>query len=187
MQMLNLLLLRFVNRSWAEALTLEKMLKLHSRELPKDHQYILHVVERKSTQDAAGTSKMGSNGAVSALSLMEFEVGMEKARKAHVRCITFVRGFWKAARKTRLLTVEGLEDHTAARKTRLLTAEGLEEWGEAMLETLDGHDKALAAAKQEYGNLLDKYPTSVTLQRSYSYFCDTVLNDHKLADKHMRE
>jgi hypothetical protein len=141
-QLLNLLLLRFVNTRWDEAASLERNMRLSLRSLPTDFQYTLHVVERKSTQDAAGSTKMGSRGGqVSALSLMEFELGVDKARKAHKTCLTSMRTFWKLARKHR-----NLSDPTHA-------ASHLQD----LLEVLEKHERSLYSAKREYGMLLEKY------------------------------
>eukprot|EP00290_Baffinella_frigidus_P054107 CAMPEP_0180344272 /NCGR_PEP_ID=MMETSP0989-20121125/2727_1 /TAXON_ID=697907 /ORGANISM="non described non described, Strain CCMP2293" /LENGTH=1137 /DNA_ID=CAMNT_0022333277 /DNA_START=22 /DNA_END=3432 /DNA_ORIENTATION=- len=167
--MLNLLLLRFVNRRWDEATALERQMRLNLRSLPTDHQYTLHVVERKSTQDAAGSSKMGARGQVSALSLLEFEVGMDKARTAHKKCLSSMRNFWKLARKSR---------HSTTHPDVLLRE---------LLEVLETNDKALSCAKREYSILLEKYPTSTSLHQSYAHFCDSALNHANLAEKHRKE
>jgi len=168
-QILNLLLLRFVNRNSTEATALERSLKHNALHLPFDYQYTLHVVERKSSQDAAASTKIGKGGgAISALNLMEFELGMDKARKCHVKCVSMLREFWRHAKKSR--------NHTENKTT-------LDE----MLNILEKHEKALASAKQEYEVLLEKYPTSVTLLQSYAHFCDSVLNDSRLAEQKRAE
>ena len=45
-----------------------------------------------------------------------------------------------------------------------------------MLSLIEGASSAVETTKQGYLDLLDRFPRSVTLLRSYSSFCDSIAN-----------
>lgn len=162
LQMQVLVFSRFVFRDASEAAAIQKALKLHQKTLPLDFQYILFAAERKNNQETRGAD-IGQAGAVSGISLMEFEVSFEKARSSHQACVSKMRDFWRHVKKRRHA---GLDEQHA---------------GE-LIQVLDDHEEQKNTAKNEYESLIEKFPQSVQLLRAYAHFCDTVLNDYKQAE-----
>ena len=100
--LLNLALLRFVSGNVHEAVVLERGMKLNIKQYTYENQYILSIIERKSVHSASSASKMhqpGQIGGASSVSMMEFESGMEKARKAHTKAISKMRDYWRHSRR----------------------------------------------------------------------------------------
>eukprot|EP00961_Rhodomonas_salina_P008794 119881-Rhodomonas_salina.3 len=58
-------------------------------------QYLLYCIERKSEQESAAVNLIGKKGPVSAINLMEFNVGLAKAKEG--QCIrtrdSYIRQF----------------------------------------------------------------------------------------------
>mmetsp|Transcript_64872 Transcript_64872/g.159688 ORF Transcript_64872/g.159688 Transcript_64872/m.159688 type:complete len:1424 (+) Transcript_64872:141-4412(+) len=170
--MFHILLLRAVFCEDAEALQQEKTLKYGHQTFTFVEQYMVYALERRSKQNT-GASKTGKGGgAVSAIHLMEFDTGMDKARKGHGACLLAMKQFWKVVKKK--------PSKTVSPDTRCHAQV------EDMLMHLDNFDAALVVARKEYTFLMSKYPTSVTLLNAYAAFCDHVLNDWKQAE-HLRK
>jgi len=113
----------------------------------------------------AASDSGGGNQASIAVDLLEFDQGMDKARKAHTRCIISMKAFWRSPSR------KNFKAHAV----------------EDMLSRLDEWDAAVTAALKEYNFLLEKYQNSPALLHAYASFCDTVLNDERQASKKREE
>jgi len=165
--MFHIILLRMVFVENSEAAAQEKMLKLSNRPFSFPQSYLLYALDRKSKQMSGG-EKTGK-GAVSAINLMEFDAGMEKARKGHAAALNGMRQFWRVVKKRSKFSAKS--SHQV----------------EDMLMHLSRYDRNKEIALKEYNWLLEKYPTSVALLHSYAGFCDHVLNDYKEAETRRKQ
>jgi len=87
------------DRNPIEAAAQEKTFHLSSKRLALDDRYILYALNRKAKQDSK-SSTLGQDG-MRAIDLMEFDAGMEKARRYHMQCVSSMKGFWRLlSRKT---------------------------------------------------------------------------------------
>ena len=165
--MFRLAVIRFVFELPAVAKLEEKRLQEEQKEggiVGLDNQYYMYAVDQKSQQEqAASNLGAGETGVVSAIHLMEFDVGITRARKAHLSALTSLKKFWYTVRNS-------------AKKG------GIGAVLDTCIELLTQVDNDAIAAKAEYGTLLEKYPKSIKLLHSYAAFCDIVLNDSKGAD-----
>jgi hypothetical protein len=77
------------------------------KKLTLDDKYVLYALNRKLAQDRAGAS-LGQNS-VRAIDLMEFDLGMAKAKKSFALCLSSVKNFWRIASK-RFVKPHSVED-----------------------------------------------------------------------------
>lgn len=77
------------------------------KKLALDNRYILYALNRKLAQDRAGAS-LGQTS-VRAIDLMEFDLGMEKAKKSYALCVSCIKHFWRIASK-RYVKPHSVED-----------------------------------------------------------------------------
>eukprot|EP00286_Rhodomonas_abbreviata_P001214 CAMPEP_0181288294 /NCGR_PEP_ID=MMETSP1101-20121128/256_1 /TAXON_ID=46948 /ORGANISM="Rhodomonas abbreviata, Strain Caron Lab Isolate" /LENGTH=1714 /DNA_ID=CAMNT_0023392407 /DNA_START=283 /DNA_END=5427 /DNA_ORIENTATION=- len=162
LRLFHLKILRFVMENQAEANVVMKRFKMDHKKLSVEQRYMLYALERKSTQESIG-AYLGT-GTVSAINVMEFDAGMDRATKAHNKCILSLKKFWTVASKPFKSNAEHM---------MVLT----------MMEALDDFSESVSVAQQEYHSLLELYPSAVSVLCSYATFSDTILNDTKEAEK----
>mmetsp|Transcript_17439 Transcript_17439/g.48149 ORF Transcript_17439/g.48149 Transcript_17439/m.48149 type:complete len:1292 (-) Transcript_17439:986-4861(-) len=162
---LNLLLMRSFVRAQAISQTSahERMIEALSDHTTIEHDYILFASQRGSGQpDAKGAAAKND---INAFQMLEFEMKFEKVQKLHHECVLALKGFW-------LLLYKHKKIFRAKKKFNENLAERVEE----LLTCLDTIESCKEAAQEGYRGLLDKFPRSVSVLRSFAGFCDVILN-----------
>jgi len=159
LQILRLLLLELVFEETIKASAERKKLQAHQDSIPWDLRFVLYSIERKAVQDSAAQN-LGKDGQITAINLMEFNIGLERAKKAHLQAVVEVKHLWQ-------IVVRNIKKKGKELKPQI----------EEVVKRLEGYRKLSSEAEKEYNMLLYKYPTSVELLYSYAAFADVVLND----------
>lgn len=157
-----ILVVRFVKQDQNGTSALERRYHIDKKALALDLRYVLFALERTKFKESAGASL--GKGNFSVVNVMEFDAGMDKATKSHIKCVGALRKFWGATRQA-----------NRPERRQLMIDE--------MLQQMKRLDVAIEQATREYSSLVEMYPTSTTLLNTYAIFCETVLNDVQTAAK----
>ena len=151
----------FIFDNMANGHVIIKALKM-GRYLDRPKSYAVFVLERKEMAGSlgGGGGEGVGGGHMNAMSIAEFNTGMERVRKYHLSTITKVKQFWGVVSKKST-------DRNHVKKHIV----------DQLLGYIDNFDKQRHKAKIDYTNLVHRYPSSVALLRQYASFCDVVLNN----------
>mmetsp|Transcript_88598 Transcript_88598/g.235788 ORF Transcript_88598/g.235788 Transcript_88598/m.235788 type:complete len:780 (+) Transcript_88598:387-2726(+) len=141
----------------------ERLIETLRDRIQLDYEYILFASQRGSGQpDASGST---SKDEVNAYQMLEFELKFDKVQKLHHDCILALKKFWQMLYK-----------HKKIFRTKKKYSEHLSEKVEELLLCMEIIEASKNAAYEGYRTLLEKFPRSISLLRSFAGFCDDVLN-----------
>lgn len=101
----------------------------------------------------------------------EFNSGMERAKRDHLKCIQYRRKFWHDIKRMLRQARRGqLQDDILLR----------------LIDNLDAMHDVEITCKAEYHRLLQNFKKSAHLNRSYADFADLILNDESQKLRYLR-
>ena len=132
-----------------------------------------------NVQAAAGAN-LGEDG-VNALQLLEFNAKLEKVQQQHRACVTAHVAFWSELKPKRA----GRKHHKGRVKADEEAQDKLSKLDklDKLFSLHDVSSKTLLAAQHGYQDLLERFPRSVEIMRSYASLLDVVCNRCVTANK----
>lgn len=170
LKMFRLKLVRFLVCNLGEASMQMKRFKMERLALYIDHRYIVYSIQRKTSQESVGANL--GKGTYSAINVMEFDAGMDRASKAHKECIRSLRKFWTCNKRAMRVTHPPDDSQVRGQVKE-------------MMHALHDMHRSISIASQQYKTLLTLYPSSSALLHAYAEYCDCILYDQQQAD-HLR-